>query len=164
MKQKIDLRPAVESDLVLLEDIRQAAFRPVFDSFRRILGDRIYALAQAPEDERQDRLLRDLLSAESDWRIYVAQMTNRVVGFVSFRLDAESRVGEIGLNAVHPRHAGQGIGTEMYQFAVAEMKRGGMLVATVATGGDPAHGPARRAYEKSGFDVRIPSVWMCQKL
>ena len=44
------------------------------------------------------------------------------------------------------------------------MKSSGMQVATVATGGDPSHAPARRAYEKSGFNVQIPSVWMCQIL
>lgn len=39
-----------------------------------------------------------------------------------------------------------------------------MQVATVATGGDISHDPARRAYEKSGFDVQIPSVWYCRTL
>ena len=79
-------------------------------------------------------------------------------------MDNEAKVGEIGLNAVHPDNSGQGIGTEMYKFAVDKLKLGGMQVATVATGGDPSHEPARRAYEKSGFNVQIPSVWMCQIL
>jgi hypothetical protein len=33
-----------------------------------------------------------------------------------------------------------------------------MAVATVSTGGDPSHAPARRAYEKAGFGPAIPSV------
>ncbi|WP_437957583.1 GNAT family N-acetyltransferase [Sorangium sp. So ce119] len=70
----------------------------------------------------------------------------------------------IGLNAVDPAHAGKGIGTAMYEFALARMRQSGMKVATVATGGDPSHAPARRAYRKAGFDVEIPSVWMCRKL
>ncbi len=40
----------------------------------------------------------------------------------------------------------------------------GMRVATVTTGGDPKHAAAHRAYEKAGFDVQIPSVWLCRKL
>jgi hypothetical protein len=52
----------------------------------------------------------------------------------------------------------------MYEFVVARMKQAGMKVATVATGGDPSHTPAQRAYQKAGFDVEIPSVWMCRKL
>ncbi len=88
----------------------------------------------------------------------------RIVGFVSVRLNVETRVGEIGLNAVDPAHAGKGIGSAMYEFALARMKTAGMKVATVGTGGDPSHAPARRAYRKVGFDLEIPSVWMFKKL
>jgi ribosomal protein S18 acetylase RimI-like enzyme len=94
----------------------------------------------------------------------VAESGDEVVGFVAIRVDRETHVGEIGLNAVDPAHAGKGIGTAMYELAVARMKEAGMKVATVATGGDPSHAPARRAYRKAGFDVDIPSVWMCRKL
>jgi hypothetical protein len=41
------------------------------------------------------------------------------------------------------------------------MKEAGMQVATVSTGGDPSHAPARRAYEKAGFTASIPSnCWL----
>jgi len=52
--------------------------------------------------------------------------------------------------------------TAIYEFAVAQMKEAGMRVATVATGGDPGHAPARRAYRKAGFDLKFPSVWLCR--
>ena len=87
-----------------------------------------------------------------------------VVGFVSLHCNQDRQVGEIGLNAVHPGHAGQGIGPTMYDFAVARMKEEGMQVATVSAGGDPSHAPALRAYEKAGFAVGIPSMWLCRKL
>jgi GNAT superfamily N-acetyltransferase len=70
---------------------------------------------------------------------------------VSFSLNREKRVGEIGLNAVHPTYAGRGIGTRMYEFVIARMLENGMMLATVGTGGDPSHEPARRAYRKAGF-------------
>jgi GNAT superfamily N-acetyltransferase len=82
----------------------------------------------------------------------------------SLQLNHETHVGEIGLNAVHPQHACQGIGTSMYDFAVARMTEAGMQAATVATGGDASHAPARRAYAKAGFTVQIPSVWLCRRL
>ena len=158
------MRPVNADDLPHLEHLRQAAFAPVFSSFRRILGEEIYDLAQAPEDEVQDQLLVSLLTPESVWEVYVAETNNCIVGFVSIQLSQDTKVGEIGLNAVHPNHAGKGIGTKMYDFAIARMKKAGMQVATVATGGDPSHAPARRAYAKAGFTVKIPSVWLCQKL
>ncbi|MGI6083680.1 MAG: hypothetical protein ACOYEP_12525 [Limnochordia bacterium] len=40
-------RPAAKSDALLLERIREAAFAPVFASFRSILGDELYDLVQA---------------------------------------------------------------------------------------------------------------------
>lgn len=80
---------------------------------------------------------------------------------MAMRLDRDGGIGEIALNGVHPDYAGRGIGTALYELALDEMAAAGLKVATVSTGGDPSHAPARRAYEKAGFDVGIPSVWMC---
>lgn len=157
-------RPARPEDASRLQAIRRAAFAPVFASFRSILGDEIYELAQRREDEAQQGLLASLLEPDSGWTLFVAQSGDETVGFVSLKLAAGTGVGEIGLNAVDPARAGKGIGTAMYEFAVARMREAGMKVAAVATGGDPSHAPARRAYRKAGFEVGIPSVWMCRKL
>ncbi len=158
------IRPVSADDLAQLEIVREAAFEPIFASFRSILGEEIYALAQAREDEAQGELLASLLTTESDWEVYAAEREGSIIGFVAIQLSQDTLIGEIGINAVYPAEAGQGIGTEMYDFAIARMKQAGMKVATVATGGDPSHAPARRAYEKAGFTVQIPSVWLCQKL
>lgn len=161
---ELHFRQARPEDAARLRAIRRAAFAPVFASFRSILGDEIYDLAQRREDEAQEGLLTSLMAANSGWALYVAQSGDDVVGFVAIHVDRETQIGEIGLNAVDPSLAGKGLGTTMYEFAVAYMKQEGMRVATVATGGDPSHGPARRAYQKAGFDMEIPSVWMCRKL
>jgi GNAT superfamily N-acetyltransferase len=147
-----------------LQEIRRAAFAPVFASFRSILGAEIYELAQRRDDEAQEGLLASLLPADSGWELFVAQSSAEIVGFCSVRLNHETTVGEMGLNAVDPAHRGKGIGTAMYEFAVARLKEAGMKVATVGTGGDPSHAPARRAYRKAGFELEIPSVWMYRKL
>lgn len=157
------LRAATEGDLPTLQVIRAAAFAPVFASFRAMLGDAIYERAQRHEDEAQAGLLASLLDDEA-WSLLVAELDGAVVGFVSVRLDAEHLVGEIGLNAVAPAYAGRGVGTAMYRHALDHMRRAEMQVATVATGGDASHAPARRAYEKVGFDRCTPGVWMCRQL
>ena len=158
------MRPARADDLPRLDDVRQAAFAPVFASFRAILGEDLYHLAQAREDEAQGQLLASLLVPDSGWEVYAAERAGVVVGFVAVQLNPDTHVGEIGLNAVHPHHAGQGVGTAMYDFAIARMQEAGMRVATVATGADPSHAPARRAYEKAGFTAHIPSVWLYRRL
>ena len=163
-RPNVVLRLAAADDLPRLDEVRSAAFAPVFASFRSILGEKIYNLAQAREDDAQGELLASLLAPESGWEVYAADLAGVVVGFVAVQLNLETQVGEIGLNAVHPSYAGTGIGTAMYDFAIERMKEAGMRVATVATGADASHASARRAYEKAGFTVQIPSVWLCRKL
>ena len=158
------MRRVEEGDRARLHEIRLAAFAPVFASFRSLLGDEIYEAAQAREDAAQGALLESLLAAGSGWEVYCAESDGRVVGFVSVQLRHETKVGEIGLNAVHPEQARKGVGTAMYEFALARMKDGGMRVATVATGADASHAPARAAYAKAGFSAQVPSVWLCRML
>ena len=164
MRKEITYRLADFEDIPVLEDIRSKAFKPIFNSFRNILGGDIYSIAQEPEDKQQSQLLSSMLQPESVWQLYVVEYSGEPVGFVSIQNNRQTQVGEIGLNAIHPDHAGKGIGTEMYQFAFKKMKESGMRVATVSTGDDISHAPARHAYKKAGFNVQIPSVWMCKKL
>ena len=138
------IRPLRTEDAPLLERVREAAFAPVFASFRSILGDELYDLAQARQDEAQGELLASIIRPGSGWEVFVAELGAAVVGFVSMQLDSDTQIGEIGLNAVHPDHAGKGIGTAMYNLTLERMKEAGMRVATVGTGGDPSHAPARR--------------------
>ena len=147
-----------------LERIREAAFAPIFDSFRSMLGGELYALTQERGDHEQAELLASIIEAGSGWETFVAVLGVDVVGFVSIQLNRKIHVGEIGLNAVDPRHVGRGVGTAMYEHALGHMKEAGMRAATVSTGGDPSHAPARRAYQKAGFEVGIPSVWLCRTL
>jgi len=158
------IRNASANDLPRMQEIRQASFAPIFASFRAMLGDELYELVQAREDAAQSEHLDSLLAPDSNWEVHVAEVAGAVVGFVAYQLNQETRTGEIGLNAVHPGHAGQGIGATMYELALSRMKQAGMQAATVATGADASHEPARRAYRKVGFAAQIPSVWMCRRL
>jgi GNAT superfamily N-acetyltransferase len=161
---ELSFRPAGPDDAPRLQAIRAAAFAPIFASFRQLLGDAIYDLAQRREDEGQAGLLDGLIAGQPGWSLWLAEVGGEIVGFVAVGSDASTLVGEIGLNAVDPKRAGHGIGTAMYEFAVGEMRRAGMRVATVATGADASHAAARAAYLRAGFDAVVPSVWMCRKL
>jgi ribosomal protein S18 acetylase RimI-like enzyme len=160
----IQIRAATQKDAPRLEEVRREAFAPVFASFRALLGDEIYTLADAPTEAEQSKYLSSLVEAGSGWDVYVAESGGVVVGFVSIQLRYETAVGEIGLNAVHPLSAGAGLGTAMYEFALGQMREAGMRVSTVSTGADVSHAPARRAYEKVGFKVGIPTVNLYQVL
>jgi len=86
------------------------------------------------------------------------------VGFATYYVDRGRGIAEIGNNAVEPSCRGQGIGPLMYEYIFEQLRRRGARYVTVHTGGDPAHAPARRAYEKAGFDVQLSEVAYLRKL
>lgn len=158
------IRAYAQSDLPTLHIIRAAAFAPVFASFRSIVGSEIAALGLTTVEQEQADLLDMIAQPGSGHTLAVAETNDVLAGFVSWKTNIAPGIGEITLNAVHPDHGGKGIGTALYAHALAALKAAGMLVATVGTGGDPSHAPARRAYEKAGFSVHIPSIYMYRKL
>jgi ribosomal protein S18 acetylase RimI-like enzyme len=161
----LTIRAFEPGDLPALQRIRAAAFEPVFRSFRDTVGKEIAAIAFAHADAEQARLLDGICEAGSEHRVLVVEAARgEAVGFVSFTVDAGKRTGEIGLNAVHPKRAGRGIGSMMYEHVLARMRELGIALATVGTGADPSHAPARRAYEKAGFGPAIPSVFLYRLL
>lgn len=160
----LQIRAFQVPDLDELQKIREAAFAPVFQSFREIVGPAISEVALASEETEQAALLTKLCSEEAPDQVFVGVVDGRIVGFVAVSLDAEKKLGELGLNAVAPEHTGKGYGTALYRHALDVMKAAGMKAATVGTGGDPSHLPARRAYKKAGFGPTIPSQWMYRLL
>ena len=159
MSAGVVIRPFRRADQARLQEIRKAAFAPVFASFRSIVGDEIAAVAFAAAETEQADHLDKLCTPDDAREMYVAERGGEIAGFCAVALDRDSLIGEIELNAVHPDHQGAGLGEQLYGFALTRMKEAGMKVATVGTGGDAAHAPARRAYEKAGFAAAIPSVY-----
>lgn len=158
------IRPFDAGDLARLQGIREAAFRPIFDSFRSILGKNIASVALADAEREQAELLDKICDPKSSHEIYVVEEGSQVVAFCAVSMDQKTGLGEIDLNAVHPDYQGKGVGTSMYAFALERMRQAGMRAATVGTGGDASHAPARRAYEKAGFGPAIPSLYMYRSL
>ncbi|GJL94641.1 MAG: GNAT family N-acetyltransferase [Hyphococcus sp.] len=151
-------------NLKRLHEIREAAFKPVFQSFRDIVGAEIAAVALSTAEKEQSELLDQICKPVSTHDLFVVKDNGVIVGFCSVSLNQETKTGEIDLNAVDPNHQSKGVGAFMYKHAINYMREAGMLVATVGTGGDPSHAPARRAYEKAGFGPAIPSVYMYKKI
>ena len=87
------------------------------------------------------------ISGPNHIRRLLASPFREIVGFVSIHTNLETKVGEIGLNAVKPACSSKGIGTQIYDFANIEIKKLAMRFDTVATRGDASYGrqvePAR---------------------
>ena len=164
MKQDGGIRPFEPADFAAVDQIRELAFKPIYASFRRLVGDEIAPVAISKEETAQADYLKGICAPEATMEIYVYELAGEIVGFCALSIDRENLIGEIDLNAVHPDHQGQGIGSAIYAFAFERMRKAGMKVATVGTGADESHAPARRAYEKCGFNKSIPGLHYYKRL
>ena len=135
-----------------------AAWQPVFESSREIVGDALFDLIYTDPGTRKREQVASACRDDVPIQVWVAEFEDEVAGFVTFDMDHDRLVGEIGNNAVSPNFQGKGIGTQMYEFVLGKMKEEGMNGAIVETGGDDAHAPARQAYEKVGFTGAFPSL------
>ena len=160
------IRPAVGADVDEMAEIEVQAWQPVFDSFRQILGDELFAAVHP--DWRNDKAnqIRSA-AATSEVQFLVAEEGNIIVGFVSWRVskqEGKTVVAEIGNNAVGPHRQNQGIATSLYAEVLQRCRDEGVVAIKVTTGLDPSHAPARRAYEKAGFAHGVPMVTYWQDL
>ncbi|NLN19725.1 MAG: GNAT family N-acetyltransferase [Firmicutes bacterium] len=152
----IVIRKMIDSDVEQLVAIACAAWEPIYELRRQILGDELFYLIHPNWQEEKSSQIRRACQSQ-DTQVWVAEEDGRPVGFVTFWWGS-NQVGVVGNNAVHPSCQGRGIASTLYEKALNEMRAKGMRAARVYTGGDPAHAPARRAYEKAGFDMSLPSV------
>jgi N-acetylglutamate synthase-like GNAT family acetyltransferase len=127
MVTNVQIRAFEAADLEALQQIPAAAFEPIFRAFREIVGETISDFALARADTEQAAHLASVCDPNSHHQVYVGLVGGTIVGFVSFSLKQDKRIGEIGLNAVHPDHPGRGIKTTLYNFTIDQMRQSGPL-------------------------------------
>ena len=159
----MQIEPYNASQLDAVIHVSLRAWASVFDSMQKIMNREVYQTFY-PDNWRvsQQQAVENVCTAE-DTNVWVAIENNSIVGFVAVKLDSEDKMGEIYMIAVDPDAQGKGIGTALTEFALAWMKDAGMSIAMVETGGDPGHAPARRTYEKAGFEL-LPIARYFKKL
>lgn len=148
------MRPTVrrfeERDLDSVVALALRAWAPVFLSLEQTLGEGLYGRLR-PDWRAEQAQAVDAACHDPDLTVWVAELDSDVAGFVTCRLDADSRIGEIHMIAVDPLRQRGGVGSALIDTALAWFTDNGMSVAMVETGGDPGHAPARLAYERNGF-------------
>ena len=154
------IRPAAPEDL---EAIRQIVTR-----IWGIGSDwELEEMYGAIGDERWDRWLvpkvMSRLWAEID-NVLVTEEDGVIAGFISYAMSARRRVGTIHHNGVDLPHRGKGIGTRQVEHVLGLFREAGMEYAAVGTSLNEGHAPARRVYEKAGFERLIDYTMYAQKL
>ena len=148
------IRPLRSLEIQQVVRLSLAAWEPVFASFRQVLGPHIYARLYPDWRASQAAAVEGVCNqgvSSTEVVAWVAEVDGETVGFIAYSLDLPKKKGEVWLLAVDPAFQNRGIGTALNTFALERMRESGMDLAEVATGGDPGHAPARRAYEKAGY-------------
>ena len=155
MGKEIDIVAAREEHIDAAGNIAIKAWEPIRREYKEMLGKKLY---EAFFDDWQTNKRNSVINSLKSGRGYVVLVEGTVAGFISYRVDESTKTGEILENAVDSRFSGMGIGTMMYNFVIEKMREEGMLFAVVTTGADNTHAPARRSYEKAGFEKYLSSV------
>jgi len=143
------IRSFAESDVAQIVELSLLAWEPVFESFEKVLGPRVFSILYPDWRKSQREGVEGACRATEKYHTLVAELDGRVVGFIAYEL--KGKTGEVVLLAVHPEYQRRGIATRLNQAALDAMKAAGMKMAVVETGGEEGHAPARRVYEKAGY-------------
>ncbi|MEO2002748.1 MAG: GNAT family N-acetyltransferase [Candidatus Poribacteria bacterium] len=163
MIPNIVIRDGGPADADFVAGIAVEAWRPIYEHARETLGPELFTYLHTDWEAEKARQVRRACEADTAGEVLVATLDGVIIAFVSFSQRAPE-VGEIGNNAVRPDYQSRGIATRLYEAALDKLRAAGMLYVSVSTGGDPAHAPARRAYEKVGFGQALPSVTYHRRL
>ncbi len=161
MPDALTVRQMQPEDVERLVEIAIAAWEPIFLGFREQMGDELFLGMHL--DWRADKECQIRGACTDPEHVLVADLEGAVAGFVTFDC-VNPPTGALSNNAVHPDYQGRGIAGRLYGAAFECMRQAGIRYVRVNTGADPAHAPARRAYEKAGFTIAVPTVTYYRKL
>lgn len=155
MAESVKIVPCEDIHIDKAIEITYVAWEPIFEKYREELGEEMFSdLYGDWKDMKYKRVYDGLTSGKG----FIALVNGEVAGFIFYEVDKEKKKGIIEENAVSSKYRGMGIARKMYEFVLGKMREAGMVYAMVTTGLDEAHAPARRAYEKAGFDKTLESV------
>ena len=161
MNNNVEIIPFSEEYAEGVANLAIEAWTPIRESYRNLLGDELYSMTF---DNWQTSKANGVLKAMRSGRGYLAVCDGELAGFVYYIFKEGNMSGEIGGNAVSFKYRGRGIAQLMYSHVIEKMKAEGARFVTVVTGLDEGHAPARRAYEKAGFEKNLPSVCYYKRL
>ena len=157
------IRKYKSDDLTVVMDIGNKAWRKIYKMFRETYGDELFQLIVPDEMTTKGNQIKGHCDQHPEW-VLICEEEGHVVGFITFSLDLDKKIGTIGNNAKDPDCTLKGIGQQMYKAVFDYFRDNGMIYASVHTGLDYAHAPARRAYERAGFNICHEDVDYYMKL
>ena len=156
---------AKKTDVEACKEIYLSVWEGIHGVYTDMIGEELHDVFFGNWKDNVDNgfvgIFQDAIDAN---RAFVAKDGDKVAGFAYYRAIEEHKVANIGRNAVGLEYKKKGIGSMLYQRMIESMKAEGFQYVSVSTGLDDAHAPARKAYERAGFEKNLPSVRYFQKL
>jgi ribosomal protein S18 acetylase RimI-like enzyme len=147
------IRTYRESDDERIAEITKVAWKEV--TLTKIIEDRFGPRAGKPWWHY--KLTAIMAQAWSHPECFlVAEYGGQIVGYATYSLDDETKIGHVLNNAVDPSYQGRGIGSALHREALRRIIDAGMEGIQVGTGIDNV--PARRMYEKHGFKEAFHTI------
>jgi len=128
------------------------AWAPVFESIEKEMGPEKYRQYYPDWRASQEEAVRTVCRNEK-MPTWTALEDGTPVGFVGVKVHSDDGMGEIYMVAVDPIAQGRGIAARLIDTAIDWMKKQNLTMCIIDTGMDSGHAPARRAYERLGFDL-----------
>ncbi|MDY7010652.1 MAG: GNAT family N-acetyltransferase [Planctomycetota bacterium] len=143
----MNIRQMKPGDMTRIVAITESAWGDV--TVYKLLEDRYGPIGRKGWKQKKADEVQALFGRISE-NVIVAVEDDKVVGYASFTIDAEDKVGHVHDNAVDPEYQGRGIGSAMNKWVLDHFGREGVKIARVST---LLHDKAaRRVYEKNGFE------------
>lgn len=159
------IRTFRKEDTECIARIADLAWKHIYDGFCDQVGEEIVEQYTGGRRTCKGDSMRSLGREYPDQILIHEEESGAISGFLFFSMDMVHKIGTIGNNAVDPEFLGKGIAQKLYARVFEIFREHGMTVAKVTTGLDDAHAPARKAYERAGFELRgMPSVTYFKKL
>jgi ribosomal protein S18 acetylase RimI-like enzyme len=83
--------------------------------------------------------------------VLVAEDHAEIVGFIAWTMRPLKRSGEIEMLAVESAHRRHHVASALCEHAFDYLRRHGIEVVSLGTGGDEFHAPARALYDSLGM-------------
>ena len=157
------IREYTPEDLNQLVELTIDTFGPFYeDSFRPLVGEVVFANEHGDWRGDYRRQVPALHDPGAGKHVAVAEDDGALAGYVGWDIDLERRHGNVEMLAVASSHRRSGTGRLLCEHAFADMRRRGIEVATIGTGGDVFHAPARAFYSSLGCTEMPISVFYKQ--
>ena len=146
------LRHASQNDLVSLDEITIICYEPIQRSYTEIVGEAFSdTMINGDWKARKINQVRNLFDKHPK-NVWVLEKSDNIIGYISFFINLDKKLGIIDNNGVLPDYRGKSLGSFMYRQVLKHFKNQGLHFAMVETDLDEPHIPARRAYEAVGFN------------